>query len=87
MASKTLTATQVRALYKAGLNAYLNSYAMMVDDILEGMKPLAKAYGKTVCYDHLWFQAMAAHICQCRKWENIGENHRGNIIKLVKAGN
>jgi hypothetical protein len=86
MANKKLTATQVKAIYNAGLRAFMNSNAMLVDDILTGVKPRASAYGKLACNDSLWFQAMALHIWKCIKWESLSDTRRGNIIALVNLG-
>lgn len=82
--SKKPTATQVKAIYNAGRTAYQQSYAMMVDDILEGMKEAAKKAGRTPFYDIDWFQLMARQIRAHRTWDSIDVRAREDIIEAVK---
>jgi hypothetical protein len=81
--AKKLTANQVRVIYNSGLHAYNNSFAMMSEDIMAGMKPAAAKYGKTPCYDIPWFQTMAGYIRTCRPWAMIPEEKRREIVDMV----
>lgn len=83
-ARKSPTLSQARAIYEGGRRGYANSYAMMVDDIFEGMKAPAKKAGVTVFFDVDWFHLMARNIRAHRRWETIPENVRRDIHEALK---
>ena len=84
MASKKPTVTQIKAIYNAGFIAYHESYAMMIEDILEGMKPAAARADRRPLYDIPWFQEMAAWIRSHKRWDSIPSHRRDEIIYAVK---
>lgn len=81
---KSPTLSQAKAIYEGGRRAYANSYAMMVDDILEGMKAPAKKAGVSVFCDVDWFHLMARNIRAHRRWETLAESVRQDIHEALK---
>lgn len=81
---KSPTLAQTRAIYNAGLQSYQASYAMMVDDIMDGMRAPAKKAGRTPFYDVSWFQEMARFIRAHRSWESLGEDVQQRLHNALR---
>lgn len=85
-ARKSPTLAQARAIYEGGRRAYSNSYAMMVDDILSGMKAPAKKARVQVFCDVDWFHEMGKHIRAHRRWESLTDEQHQDIHEALKRG-
>lgn len=83
MAKKKLTIAQAKAIYEGGRRAYASSYAMMVDDIFEGMQAPAKRAGVKVFYDVPWFYEMARQIRAHNSWERLSDRTRQDIHRAL----
>lgn len=83
---KRPTLAQTKAIYNAGLRSYRDWYAMMVDDIMYGVKAPAKRAGVYAYYDSPWFLEMSRHIRAFTAWEMLTEDQRSSIHELLKSG-
>lgn len=83
--SRSITLTQAKAIYEGARKSYVNSYAMMVDDIFEGAKAPAKRAGLQVFYDVNWFHLVARGVRAHRSWSSLDESVRTEIRDAMRA--
>jgi hypothetical protein len=83
---KRITAATAKMLYNAGLRSYSESYAMLVDDIFDGIKSVARELGITIYMESLWYQAMAQYIRRHVRWDSIPPDAQADIVNKLKAG-
>jgi len=83
---KPLKLNQVKALYDAGLKAYSESYAMMIDDALIAVirKAKDKGYDVGVYSDGGLFPTMYLFISSFRSWKSIPEHAKARFVELSK---
>jgi len=66
-----LTKAAVKAIYNASKKEYDNSYAMMIDDAMEGARKPAKKYNTEPFCDAGFFPIMYRYIRNHRRWEDV----------------
>jgi hypothetical protein len=79
---RNITITQVKSLYVAMRESYINSSSMMVDNAFNGVKPIADKMGLLCCYDCNWFRIMFAHVRGHMRWDRIDTTQK-NFMKVA----
>lgn len=82
--TKRPTMAQARAIYEGGKRSYATSYAMLIDDVVEGMRAPAKKAGRQVFFDVRWFQLMAPRIRARRSWDSLEDRVKQEMLEALR---
>ena len=82
--TKRPTMSQAKAIYEGGRRSYVESYAMLIDDVIEGMREPAKKAGRTPFFDVRWFQLMAPRIRAHKSWDALEDTVKEDILEALR---